>query len=297
MGGHEVGNKVLFLAGGFGKFHKAALEFFKRAAELGSLEAQVRRAGVLFSGQGKDDLYARELFRESAEAGSGAGAFALGALYYFGIGTASDDVQAMRYLSQAAQSGIPAAKILLAALRFYGRGTPRDSAGAQQLLLTSSESGNKIIDGIFYTLKGDIAFEENKEEQAVGFWAEGALRGSSSALRQLGLALLKGRGAAQECRNGLLLLEESYRRVPDPEAAVEIAECCLRGTGMVRDCRRGYELLNSLKDQSSPRVQFLLGCACYCGMGTAPDEVRGLELLKRAAAAGYEPAAEYLKRI
>ncbi len=275
---------------------KAAEEFLKKGMELGSLEAKVRLAGLLFERQGKDDLYARELFRECAAAGSAAAAFALGALFYFGIGTPSDDSQARHYLSQSAQAGIPAARILLAGLLFYGRGGAKESAAARQLL-SGAETGNRIIDGISHTLKGNLESEENHEERAVSFWAEGARCGNGEALRQLGMAFLKGRGVPRDPRSGVLLLEESYRNAPDPETAVEIAECCLKGTGMVRDCSRGYDLLNSLKDQSSPRVQFLLGCACYCGMGTAPDEVRGLELLKRAAAAGYEPAAEYLKRI
>ncbi len=97
------------------------------------------------------------------------------------------------------------------------------------------------------------------------------------------------------------LNEEAAALLPKAEAGDAVAQFNLArqyvlGEGMVINREKFIHWCRIAADQGLPEAQFTLGC-CYCrGLVVPQDAVSGRRLLEAAAAAGFAPAAEELKR-
>lgn len=97
------------------------------------------------------------------------------------------------------------------------------------------------------------------------------------------------------------LNEEAAALLPKAEAGDAVAQFNLArqyalGEGMAINREKFIHWCRIAADQGLPEAQFTLGC-CYCrGLVVPQDEVSGRRLLEAAAAAGFAPAEEELKR-
>jgi uncharacterized protein len=89
----------------------AAEKWFRRAADHGSVEAQVKLAEVaVLDG---NDAEAFHWFSKAADQDDADAAFNVGSLYYTGQGVAKDEVKAAEYYRKAARLGMGEARAVL----------------------------------------------------------------------------------------------------------------------------------------------------------------------------------------
>lgn len=97
------------------------------------------------------------------------------------------------------------------------------------------------------------------------------------------------------------LNEEAASLLPKAEAGDAVAQFNLArqyalGEGMAINREKFIRWCRIAADQGLPEAQFTLGCCYRRGLVVPQDEVSGRRLLEAAAAAGFAPAAEELKR-
>ncbi len=120
-----------------------ALQWYRRAAQLGDPLAQSFLGGAYRSGTGvaRDDVEAVRWFRRSAEAGYSYGMDNLGWMYQQGRGVSNDDAEAVRWFRRAAGMGNSAAMNNLAYMYATGRGVARDDNEALRWYRRAAEAG------------------------------------------------------------------------------------------------------------------------------------------------------------
>lgn len=97
------------------------------------------------------------------------------------------------------------------------------------------------------------------------------------------------------------LNEEAAALLPKAESGDAVSQFNLArqyalGEGMAINREKFIHWCRIAADQGLPEAQFTLGCCYRRGLVVPQDEVSGRRLLEAAAAAGFAPAAEELKR-
>lgn len=102
----------------------AAAAWYRKAAEQGFVDAQLRLAALLLAGRGvaRDLAEAARWTAAAADAGSAAARYNLALMHERGWGVARDLARAADLYAEAADGGVAKAALALAAL--YGRGEP-----------------------------------------------------------------------------------------------------------------------------------------------------------------------------
>jgi serine/threonine protein kinase len=122
-----------------------AAALFNRAAEMGDSGAMVELGEMYSSGEGvtEDETKAFDWFRRAAEAGSVPGMVALAGMDLLGVnGGDPNEEEAARWFQKAADHDSPAAIFDLATLYESGRGVPKNFEKAKDLYQRSAKLGN-----------------------------------------------------------------------------------------------------------------------------------------------------------
>lgn len=82
----------------------------------------------------------------------------------------------------------------------------------------------------------------------------------------------------------------------DAVAQFNLARLYALGEGMTINRQEFVRWCTTAADQGLPEAQFTLGCCYLRGLGVEKNEAEGRRLLEAAAAAGFAPAADELKR-
>jgi TPR repeat protein len=82
----------------------------------------------------------------------------------------------------------------------------------------------------------------------------------------------------------------------DPVAQFNLARQYALGEGMAVNREEFIRWCRTAADQGLPEAQYALGCCYLRGLAVPQDAAEGRRLLEAAAAAGFAPAAEELKR-
>lgn len=120
-----------------------SIQYYKKAADLGSVPAQVKLGDIFYSGaEGKPDyVQAVTWYRKAAEQGNPDAQFALAQRYELGQGVPPDSGEALRLLIAAADQGQTAAQYSLATMYEEGKGAPPDQARAAHYYQLAAERG------------------------------------------------------------------------------------------------------------------------------------------------------------
>ena len=148
---------------------------------------------------------ARRLYLLAAEQGIASAQFALGDIYYQGLGTAVEPEKAAEWYQKAADNGHVLALVALGSMHLSGKGRPVDEAEAAQLFLKAAEQGDP------------------------------------SAMYQVGVLHQEGRGGLVQ---NLDKAETYFRRAAKRShrhACIALAELYTRGKGIEPDLREAAE--------------------------------------------------------
>lgn len=149
---------------------------------------------LLGVGVSRNDLKAVDYFRRSAELGYLQAQVTLGYFYDTGIVISQDSAQAADWYKKAAKQDDRLADWLLGRLYFTGSGVPRELNVAQSWLQKSANQG----DPFGQYLLGMVLVERNDYSEAVDSFQKAAIQGLPQAQQQLGELLKQGRGVNQD---------------------------------------------------------------------------------------------------
>lgn len=128
---------------GVPKDEALAASWYKRAAELGDVNAAFAYGVMLAEGRGieKNRAAAAEMFERAARTGHAAANYNLGLLFLKGDGKPENPIRAAQHIAYAAEKGIAAAQYDLATLYQSGVGVPHDAVETSRWLRAAADQG------------------------------------------------------------------------------------------------------------------------------------------------------------
>jgi uncharacterized protein len=168
---------------------KRAMEYYEKAAELGSGVAQVILGNAFADGlAGKVDYQqAAKWYRKAGEQGQPDGQFELGVLYLQGEGVTADLEEARRWFTAAADQGQADAQYSLAAMYDDGKGGVEDRELAMHYYQLAAEQG--VIQAQFRYGLSLARHKESRTDRVAAYkWlmlAQASITQSTAALNDL----------------------------------------------------------------------------------------------------------------
>lgn len=169
---------LYFHGQGIEQDYAQALEWYRKAADLGETDSMINIGSMYLYGQGVEQDYtqALEWYEKAADLGKENAMGWLGYLYYNGLGVEQDYTQALEWFKKGADLGEPSAMNNLAGMYYYGQGVEQDYTQALEWYEKAADLGNtdamKSLAGMYTDGRGvevdiDIAQEwYNKAEGA-----------------------------------------------------------------------------------------------------------------------------------
>ena len=220
-------------------------------------------------------------------------ALAVGKRFLLGTdGFPQDYVQAERYLeiaSGGAEVG-SAAWALLGYISALGLGVPQDMLAAERLFL-QGESDSLGMNGL-----GFIRFQEDKFEEAFGYFNRSAAAGSADGMFNLASVYLTGTGVGQNFQKAYMWYTEALKRGHTP-AGYALAVMHLNGIGTVRDCAIAVSLLKEVAERGDWLARTLRVAHALLSHSGATQKELGALLLLKLAEAGHQVSQENLAHL
>jgi hypothetical protein len=120
-----------------------ALNWYRRAAENGEGQIQIKLANLLFHSENSASNYdeIRHLCEKAANSGFPPGAYCMGHLYELGIGVSQDFPKAAKWFGEGASRGYGAAALRLGEMYLKGEGLNQDKLSAYEFIYMASNDG------------------------------------------------------------------------------------------------------------------------------------------------------------
>lgn len=188
-----------------------ALEWLKKAAQAGYLQAQTDLAGIYLEGGKGVQANAQEAYRwfcKAAEQGSREADVFIGALLYEGKGVAKDVTAALVHWRRAAEAGIPEAQYRLG--HCLAQTEEGVQEGAEWLKKAALAGGGRAVaaaarDLGYLLIEGSHGIPANRQE-AARWYALAAEGGDASSRYVYALMLMTGDSMPQDTEAGLAQL-------------------------------------------------------------------------------------------
>ena len=193
---------------GVKKDEEGAVQFYKRASELGNQGARVSLALCYINGTGveKDTRKGVRILQECAELGNQDVRIRLALCYVNGIGVEKDARKGARILQECADNGSAFAMRNLAGLRMKGTGIIKDVSKAIALYEKAAEMGDDVSMcklGELYEKEeksafGDIRRSINCDKEAFKWYKKAAEKGNEFGMIKTAVAYLRHKGTDED---------------------------------------------------------------------------------------------------
>lgn len=179
---------------------KAAISYFEKSAELGSVNALFNIGYIYNSGLGiqEDKKKAFYWYIKAALKGHVNAQFNCGAMYDGGIGTKTDKVKALQWYEKAAEQGHIFAQYNCGNMYYYGSGAAKDLEKALYWYTKAAEQGDdKAQFKCGWMYENGEGVPEDKEK-AIHWYVQAALKNHILAQFNLGVLYDNGNGIPQD---------------------------------------------------------------------------------------------------
>lgn len=309
----------------------AAIDWYRRGADLGDTECQFRLANLLLRGEdvAKDGAQATLWLKRAAVRGDANAQRSLGIVYLRGIDVVrnvrfgrkwltraaeNDDMDAawrlgrllqedeppdlaagLRWIEKAALAGHSEAQAALGACLWHGHGVAADPHAAFKWIHLSALQGEP--QGLF--LLGRLYREgigvETDYAKAVDYFRRAAERGHPTGQGYLGWSYLNGEGVNRDIAEGALWLERAAEQ-GDAAASRMIGRLLLDGIGVERNAAEASKWFLDAAEKGDARGQYELALLYVEGRGLQQNLDEARQWMEKAAAQGDEEAAGWLAR-
>lgn len=276
--------------------YKEAVEYLYTGARRGNYDAMVLLALCEQEGVGMEanpeDAYL--LLENVTRRVDHAGAYyQLGRARMYGIGCQQSETLGKRYLDTAAMLGNMRAMSMLGTCYLEGYGCQPDTTEALRWLERAADGGSlEACNKLGYIYEG-----REEYEKAVEYYRRSSDGGNYEGMCCLGLCYEKGWGVILSYKKAY----ELYKTAADAgyhRGYVMLAYCYLEGINVEEDHVKALEMFEKAGEAGSILGMYNAGLLLEDGEdGVQRDLKRAKYWFKKAADAGYEPAAEALKRL
>jgi len=238
-----------------------ALEWYKRAAQQGSLDAATNIALMYADGIGipKDPAQAITWFRQAAEKGESTAQYNLGLIYARGEAIAPDAKEAIRWLTAAADQDVVPAAMDLAAL--YMRPLPGMAADRDQAVHyyeKAADLGSARAEAILGNIFAQGTQGKPDYDQAVKWYRKAAAQGDREGQFGLGVCHKLGLDVPVDLEEARRLFTAAADQ-GQPGAQYDLAAMYEEGKGAPADATLALHYYQLAADQGLPNAQFGLG--------------------------------------
>jgi hypothetical protein len=242
--------------------YPAALQLFKKAAELGHYKAQFMLGWMYYYGRGvtRDTKQSVYWYQKAADQGDAKEQISLGAMYASGVGVDREPKQAMHWYQKAAKRGDATAQLALGLMYDNGEGVVRDV------------------------------------KQAAYWYQKAAEQGLAEAQFRLGLMYVNGGGINKDAKQALFWFRQAAEH-NNAEAQLYIGVAYLRGEGVTKDYKQAVFWFLKCAEQGDDKGQLMLGVMYHNGDGVERDEKQAVFWFKESAAQGNLLAKQTLKEL
>lgn len=256
----EMGNNY-FYGRGYAQDYPKAIEFYKKAADLGHSRSESQLALIHLKGIGvpQDPKIAFDYAKKSADKDDEDGLNTLAIMYEYGYGTDKDTNKAVELYRKSASKGYPIAQFNIGRIFMTSTEVPHDYKEAMMWFQKAASNGLQV---------GNVAIGEMYETglgvdkdvpKAVEFYKKAADGGLVYAQNRLGLLYLVG------------------------------------GSGITKNYEEAFNWFTKSANQDDAEGLFYLGQLYDIGLGTDKNETRALDLYHKAAEKGSPKAKAVLE--
>jgi serine/threonine protein kinase/TPR repeat protein len=281
-------------------------------------------------GAPRDIARAATLYQTACDDGSPAACNNLGALYALGDGVAKDGAKAVALYTRACDLRSATSCVNLGAMHFEGNGVPKNESLGARFFLRGCEAGEPM--GCFNVsiAYGEGRGVPKDPAQSFAFADRACTMGARAGCARIALAKIAGEGATKDVKAGLAQLDamctrhesagcESLAKLYTSGAGADVPADPLRVREYAKKaCDLGSQLYCGADqllgkvdsaDSTGARANALFQTKCDagdlvgCGMlgedllartGTSVDRAKGIALLKKACAGGFDRACKKL---
>lgn len=261
-----------------------AIEWFSRAAGMGSIEAKVNLADLHMKNGDRDS--AMRLYKEAADAGNPIASARIS------LASGRYEAKVARLITrirEEAESGNTRSMNLLADLLFNGTLVQKDQKEALQWYEKCADAGIVACQfkvGLCYR---DGIGTEKDSEKAIAWLMRSADNGSLPATNELANTYLKGIGTDKDADAGIAWLERAAD-FGDQRAMLQLSNMYRDGNAVPKDPVKQEHWLTRHASQDLYRTEFAFGDILKAGyVGEKQREC--VEWFEDAAINGFEPAA------
>ena len=273
-----------------GKYEEA-VEIYKMLDEnFSHIDSEVRLAKLISEGKGIDrnKREAAKLFKKAAEAGSIEANLKLGICYENGDGVPRDYNQAIYYHQVAADEGNAESMYHLAEIYRTGEGNIKvDLQEAAQYYADAAKKGHAMSMHFLASMFRDGGGVNQNYDKAVEFFEKAIQAGDSTANIDLGVMYLIGQGVKEDHIKAAKYFEAGAN-AGNADAMYRLAVCYVHGEGVKQDEKKATEWFSKAADLGEPNSLHAMGSRYeYGDNGVTPkDTKKAVEYYKKAAEAG-----------
>ena len=268
---------------GVPKSTETAVEWFKRAAELGDSNAMFNLADCYYYGDGvsQNAEAAVEWFKMAAELGNSDAMFNLAICYENGNGVPQNLETAVEWYKKAAELGNNKAKYNLAICYENGDGVPKSAETAVEWYKKAAELGNS---NAMYNLancyiNGDGV--PKSAETAVEWYKKAAELGNSNAMYNLANCYINGDGVPKSAETAV----EWYTKAAALDnimAMNNLGTCYINGEGIRKNYKKAAAYFEKASNSNVSIASYNLGICYSNGNGVQKNKKKAIELFKKA---------------
>ncbi len=280
-----------------GKYTEA-VQFYRRAAELGSADAQ-NWLGLCYdngTGVAQNNTEAARWYKKAAEQGNSAGQHNYGICLEVGRGVAQNTTEAVMWYRRSAEQGFPNAYNKLGLCYENGIGVAKNNAEAARWYKKAAEQGDSAGQHNYGLCLEEGRGVAKNTTEAVTWYRRSAEQGFPHAYNRLGLCYDSGKGVSQNKKEAVTW----YRKAAEKGhgwGQYNYGLYLEKGIGVSKNPEEAVSWYLKAAEQGIPNAQNNLGQCLEKGIGCVIDKVEARKWYEKAAAQNYEPAQKNLNRM
>jgi len=272
-----------------------AVKLYKKAAQLGCIDAQARIGQCYKNGVGVKQDYKQAVlwYRKAAEQENGFAQDQMGYCYEKGIGVKQDIKTALKWYHFAAENGFALSQSYLGVCYENGLGVKKDPKRAIQWYRKAAKQGFQLAQyslGICYQFGTGT---KKNPQQAVQWYRKAAEQGYANAQNILGLCYRDGFGVKKDPKKAVQWYRKSAEQ-GNTYGQYNLGLCYQYGKGVDKDEKKAVEWYRKAAEQGNSNAQYSLG-GCYdIEVGVKQDPQQAVQWYRKAAEQGNSDAQNIL---
>lgn len=286
-------------AGGLARNPAKAIEFYRRAGELGVAEAR-NRLQELEQARAEAQARLHERLQQAIDSKDALATYVIGTICGQGEGEGlipKDQKKAAEIFERAADFGSTSAMVSLGVFYMHGEaGLPKDQEKGVELFQRAADLGDAdAMCNLALAYKEGVGGLTMNETKAVELYRRATELGNADAMTELGQAYAEGQGGLAKDWNRALELYRRAADLGDTTAMNYLGLAYMLGRpGLAVNYEKAIGLFQRAAEHGNVRAYYGLGVAYEKGLGVVRDMSTAKEFFRRAAASGIPGAAEKL---